>query len=489
MSETTASNPATQVTIGVNSAITQSSNLLSLLRRAGVPTEVFPDIDSWSTSPTDTEVDGIRYNTKLDIYIRPSSPTHLKEKSVIATSYYNRVPLGFTGHNSHTIFVSEQNTGVIESIDGMLENLINTYPRFSQDPRYPFTYQVLEENRRIRVIPHNASPCYNAPADFLIQYVKSIPLSFNGDITLVHQDYIDNPTRSRINETIQLNGESKLLNIKTYNETNMGDNDVEARMIFENVMKLHCTRLPHRPFDTFRKEPNTAYVLNSTHYGNDSNMSILGDGTEIYDLPKINVYSNSADWSGDLNFTILRRPLSWLFKRYMEKKYPERFFVVTNHRDLSPLANPTDTNNYVVDFTFRKTNNLNNWVMDVSLRNGPRDEEHSVYRDVYYNASSIIVREFISRIYQDFLSSTVLKSKASQIQEFVQTHPFFLTDSVDLGIKTNTQSRMNENLHVFGMTNINSLYFGGAVYINAKHKDTDANTKQNLSGFARHVLV
>ena len=203
--------------IKIDSALSQTENLYKLLEDINMPEQVKTDTESFSVLEAN-ETFTIRgeeehFNSEVQLHFKPNSPSHYKEKRAYASAYYNRLPVGFRGDENYTYTYTNQYgslTGEDSDVEKIARLVNETTNTFSHDEKFKFTVEILEDETKVKVKAHLASPCYFGSKTYNLVMPKVIydpTLDFSMTNDVINNSYyrFSNPTKYQQNQQLKEN--------------------------------------------------------------------------------------------------------------------------------------------------------------------------------------------------------------------------------------------------------------------------------------------
>lgn len=203
--------------IKVDSALSQTENLYKLLEDINMPEQVKTDTESFSVLEAN-ETFTIRgeeehFNSEVQLHFKPNSPSHYKEKKAYASAYYNRLPVGFRGDENYTYTYTNQYgslTGEDSDVEKIARLVNETANTFSHDEKFKFTVEILEDETKVKVKAHLASPCYFGSKTYnlvmpKVLYDPSVDFSMTNDVINNSYYRFSNPTKYQQNQQLKEN--------------------------------------------------------------------------------------------------------------------------------------------------------------------------------------------------------------------------------------------------------------------------------------------
>lgn len=203
--------------IKIDSALSQTENLYKLLEDINMPEQVKTDTESFSVLEADKTFtirgEEEHFNSEVQLHFKPNSPSHYKEKKAYASAYYNRLPVGFRGDENYTYTYTNQygsltgEDGDVEKIARLVNETTNT---FSHDEKFKFMVEILEDETKVKVKAHLASPCYFGSKTYNLVMPKVLydpTLDFNMSNDVINNSYyrFSNPTKYQQNQQLKEN--------------------------------------------------------------------------------------------------------------------------------------------------------------------------------------------------------------------------------------------------------------------------------------------
>lgn len=201
--------------IKIDSALSQTENLYKLLEDIDMPEQVKTDTESFSVLEAN-ETFTIRgeeehFNSEVQLHFKPNSPSHYKEKKAYASAYYNRLPVGFRGDENYTYTYTNQYgslTGEDSDVEKIARLVNETTNTFSHDEKFKFTVEILEDETKVKVKAHLASPCYFGSKTYnlvmpKVLYDPSVDFSMTNAVISNSYYRFSNPTKYQQNQQLK----------------------------------------------------------------------------------------------------------------------------------------------------------------------------------------------------------------------------------------------------------------------------------------------
>jgi hypothetical protein len=203
--------------IKVDSDLSQTENLYKLLEDINMPEQVKTDTESFSVLETDKTFtirgEEEHFNSEVQLHFKPNSPSHYKEKKAYASAYYNRLPVGFKGDENYTYTYTNQYgslTGEDSDVEKIARLVNETTNTFSHGEKFKFTVEILEDDTKVKVKAHLASPCYFGSKTYnlvmpKVLYDPSVDFSMSNDVINNSYYRFSNPTKYQQNQQLKEN--------------------------------------------------------------------------------------------------------------------------------------------------------------------------------------------------------------------------------------------------------------------------------------------
>lgn len=479
--------------IKVDPRLSQTENLMRLIKSSGVKDEVLQDIEGYSCFKREKTIRGKTYNTELHLHILPDSPTHYKEKNSHAQSNYNRIPVGFVGDEDYQFVYDEAKYGKLNlnrlaDANEKVAKMINEFPHFSQEEKFPFRVEIHEDDKTLfTVYPSLASPCYTESKDYRLMIAKSLGAWFDKksifvwDVFTRFKDEVFVPYQKENGEIFQT------INVSFTERENLMGNNLDA-MVKAFLAKRNIPSRVDNVNYLFTNEKGDGRTTNGilAEFVDNPNLSIQAKTApkqtaffktidrnfkESMDLLQVDLRA-TPDYTDKLTLTFARHHFSNLFIRFLQESVKYNFIGSVSAVDDvqgKPYSIPKGDKVLLRMDAENQFDAKYGTVIRISVLNGIADTESS--DDLPNNHSYTL---FTDMIYRDFIGWL-------RIKNIDLVGNIGLENVTDRAVKQALGSHERNNLVKVTLNDTRfSLFLAGDIYVDCIFRRT---SEFNTSGF------